>query len=152
MDARAFKILKALLGCGRSPDKAETTGPNQKQTKSEADNDVRCCHPGGGAMASTMSRIRPTMAEDSAAERFLNGNLEKTMAYRAGPMSIDRVVLAFAGTLVLISLALSQIHSPYWLWLTAFVGANMLQSAFTGFCPLVKVLKRLGVRPGQAFS
>jgi hypothetical protein len=37
MDARAFKILKALLGCGRSPDKAETTGPNQKQTKSEAD-------------------------------------------------------------------------------------------------------------------
>ena len=55
------------------------------------------------------------------------------MAYRAGPMSIDRVVLAFAGTLVLISLALSQIHSPYWLWLTAFVGANMLQSAFTGF-------------------
>jgi hypothetical protein len=83
---------------------------------------------------------------------FLNGNLEKTMAYRAGPMSIDRVVLAFAGTLVLISLVLSQIHSPYWLWLTAFVGANMLQSAFTGFCPLVKVLKRLGVRPGQAFS
>src|SRR5215469_807705 len=70
MDARAFKILKALLGCGRSPDKAETTGPNQKQTKSEADNDVRCCHSGGGAMASTMSRIRPTMAEDSAAERW----------------------------------------------------------------------------------
>ena len=82
----------------------------------------------------------------------LNGNLEETMAYRAGPMSIDRVVLAFAGTLVLISLVLSQIHSPYWLWLTAFVGANMLQSAFTGFCPLVKVLKRLGVRPGHAFS
>jgi hypothetical protein len=45
MDARAFKILKALLGCGRSPDKVETTGPNQKQTKSEADNNVRCCHP-----------------------------------------------------------------------------------------------------------
>ena len=66
-------------------------------------------------------------------------------------MSIDRIVLAFAGTVILLSLALSQIHSPYWLWLTAFVGANMLQSAFTGFC-LVKVLKRLGVRPGQAFS
>ena len=73
------------------------------------------------------------------------------MTYGAGPMSIDRVVLAFAGT-VLISLALSQIHSPYWLWLTAFVGANMLQSAFTGFCPLVNVLKALGVRPGPAFK
>ena len=74
------------------------------------------------------------------------------MAYEAGSMSIDRIVLAFAGTVVLLSLALSQIHSPYWLWLTAFVGANMLQSAFTGFCPLVNVLKALGARPGQAFS
>jgi hypothetical protein len=52
-------------------------------------------------------------------------------------MSIDRIVLAFAGTVILLSLALSQIHSSYWLWLTAFAGANMLQSAFTGFCPLV---------------
>jgi len=74
------------------------------------------------------------------------------MAYEAGSMSIDRIVLAFAGTVVLLSLALSQIHSPYWLWLTAFVGANMLQSAFTGFCPLVKLLKALGARPGPAFS
>jgi hypothetical protein len=67
-------------------------------------------------------------------------------------MSIDRIILAFAGTVVLISLTLSQIHSPYWLWLTAFVGANMLQSAFTRFCPLVTALKALGARPGQAFS
>jgi hypothetical protein len=67
-------------------------------------------------------------------------------------MSIDRFVLAFAGTVILISLGLSHIHSPYWLWLTAFVGANMVQSAFTGFCPLVIVLKALGMRPGQAFS
>jgi hypothetical protein len=67
-------------------------------------------------------------------------------------MSIDRIVLAFAGTIILLSLALSQIHSLYWLWLTAFAGANMLQSAFTGFCPLVAVLKALGARPGQAFS
>jgi hypothetical protein len=49
-------------------------------------------------------------------------------------------------------LRLSQLHHPYWLWLTAFVGANMLQSAFTGFCPLAMVLKALGMRPGQAFS
>jgi hypothetical protein len=67
-------------------------------------------------------------------------------------MSIDRFVLAFAGTVILISLGLSYIHSPYWLWLTAFVGANMVQSAFTGFCPLAIVLKALGMRPGQAFS
>ena len=66
-------------------------------------------------------------------------------------MSIDRAVLAFAGLMVLVSLALSQLHSPSWLWLTAFVGANLLQSAFTGFCPLAIVLKALGVRPGEAF-
>jgi len=67
-------------------------------------------------------------------------------------MSIDRIVLAFSGSVILLSLGLSQLHSPYWLWVTAFVGANMLQSAFTGFCPLVIILKALGVRPGQAFS
>lgn len=66
-------------------------------------------------------------------------------------MSIDRAVLAFAGLMVLLSLALSQLHSPHWLWLTAFVGANLLQSVFTGFCPLAMVLKALGLRPGEAF-
>ncbi len=66
-------------------------------------------------------------------------------------MSIDRMVLAFAGTVVLVSLLLSQFHHPAWLWLTAFVGANLLQSAFTGFCPLAIVLKKLGARPGEAF-
>jgi len=68
------------------------------------------------------------------------------------PMSIDRAVLAFAGVIILISLGLSQIHHPYWLWLTAVVGANMLQSAFTGFCPLAKIFKAFGMPPGQAFS
>ena len=67
-------------------------------------------------------------------------------------MSIDRLVLAFAGTFVLVSLALSQFHSTYWLWFTAFVGANMLQSAFTGFCPLAKMFKALGKKPGNAFD
>ena len=66
-------------------------------------------------------------------------------------MTIDRAVLPFAGCMILLSLALSQIMSPYWLWLTAFVGLNLLQSAFTGFCPAALVLKRLGVRPGAAF-
>jgi len=67
-------------------------------------------------------------------------------------MTVDRAVMAFAGTMILLSLALSQIHSPYWLLFTAFVGANLLQSSFTGFCPAAIAFKRLGVRPGNAFS
>ena len=67
-------------------------------------------------------------------------------------MSIDRAVMAFAGILVLASLALSQLHSPYWLLLTAFVGLNMLQAAFTGFCPAAKVFKLFGLPAGCAFS
>jgi hypothetical protein len=66
-------------------------------------------------------------------------------------MSIDRLVFAFAGSFILISLVLSQVHSHYWLWFTAFVGANMLQASFTGFCPLAKILKALGFKPGEAF-
>ncbi len=67
-------------------------------------------------------------------------------------MTIDRLVFAFAGAFILISLALSQLHSPYWLWFTAFVGANMLQAAFTGFCPLAKIFKAMGKKPGCAFQ
>ena len=67
-------------------------------------------------------------------------------------MSIDRLVLAFAGCFILVSLALSQLHSQYWLLFTAFVGANMLQAAFTGFCPLAKILKSFGRKPGVAFE
>jgi hypothetical protein len=66
-------------------------------------------------------------------------------------MTIDRAVMAFAGSMILLSLALSQVISPYWLLLAAFVGANLLQASFTGFCPLAIVLKRLGVRSGAAF-
>jgi hypothetical protein len=67
-------------------------------------------------------------------------------------MSIDRIVLAFAGSVILVSLALSQLHNIHWLWLTAFVGFNMLQSSFTGFCPLAMILKKAGAKPGQAFG
>jgi len=66
-------------------------------------------------------------------------------------MSIDRIVLAFAGAMILVSLLLAHYHHPYWLWLTAFAGANLLQSAFTGFCPLAMILKKLGAKPGQTF-
>ncbi|MFO7749827.1 MAG: DUF2892 domain-containing protein [Desulfobacteraceae bacterium] len=66
-------------------------------------------------------------------------------------MNIDRMVFAFAGTMVLLSVVFAVSHSLYWLWLTAFVGANLLQSSFTGFCPLALVLKSLGYKPGSAF-
>jgi hypothetical protein len=67
-------------------------------------------------------------------------------------MSVDRIVFAFAGSVVLISLVLAQVHHAGWLWLTAFVGANMLQAAFTGFCPLALIAKKMGANPGAAFS
>jgi hypothetical protein len=66
-------------------------------------------------------------------------------------MSLDRTVLAFAGAMVLLSVALTFWVSPYFLWLTVFVGLNMLQSAFTGFCPAAMLFRRLGVKPGTAF-
>jgi len=58
-------------------------------------------------------------------------------------MTIDRIVLAFAGTMVLLSLLLGLLVSPYWFLLTGFVGLNLLQSAFTGFCPLAMLLKKI---------
>lgn len=66
-------------------------------------------------------------------------------------MNIDKLVLAFAGSFVLISLLLSQLHHIYWLWFTAFVGLNMLQAAFTGFCPLATLLKKVNIPKGNAF-
>jgi hypothetical protein len=67
-------------------------------------------------------------------------------------MSIDRIVLAFAGAMITLSLLLGYFFSPYWLLLAAFVGLNMLQAAFTGFCPLAILLKKLGAKPGAAFA
>lgn len=67
-------------------------------------------------------------------------------------MSIDRIVLAFAGSMIIVSLLLSYFVSPYWLALAAFVGVNLFQAAFTGFCPLAFILKRAGVRTGVAFN
>jgi len=66
-------------------------------------------------------------------------------------MTIDRIVLAFAGGMVLLSLLLGLLVSPYWFVLTGFVGLNLFQSAFTGFCPLAILLKKLGLAPGAAF-
>ena len=63
-------------------------------------------------------------------------------------MKLENAIRALAGTMILASLALAHYVSPNWLWLTAFVGANLLQSAFTGFCPAETVLRKLGVGKG----
>jgi hypothetical protein len=66
-------------------------------------------------------------------------------------MNIDRMVFAFAGLMVLASLLLAYFVSPWWLLLAGFVGLNMFQAAFTGFCPLAMILRKLGLSPGAAF-
>ncbi len=67
-------------------------------------------------------------------------------------MNLDRAVMAFAGCVVLISLALGYYAHPYWHFLTAFAGLNMLQASMTGFCPAALVFKALGVREGHVFK
>ena len=66
-------------------------------------------------------------------------------------MNLDRAVLALAGAVVLASVLLSALVSPWWLLLTAFVGLNLLQSSVTGFCPAALVFRRFGLREGCAF-
>lgn len=66
-------------------------------------------------------------------------------------MSIDRAVMTFAGFMILASLMLSQYHSPYWLLLTGFVGINLIQASFTGFCPAAMIFKRFGLKAGSTF-
>jgi hypothetical protein len=66
-------------------------------------------------------------------------------------MNVDRAVLAFAGLMILASLALAWFVSPYWLLLTVFVGLNMLQAAFTGFCPAARIFRWIGLKAGSAF-
>ena len=66
-------------------------------------------------------------------------------------MNIDKIIFAFAGSMILLSVALAWLQSTYWLILAAFVGANLLQSSLTGFCPAATILKKLGARPGNAF-
>jgi len=67
-------------------------------------------------------------------------------------MSTERALMAFAGTMVLISLALTYWVHPDFVWLTVFIGANLFQSAFTGFCPAVKVMKKLGLKSERELS
>ncbi|MBB5033429.1 YgaP family membrane protein [Prosthecobacter vanneervenii] len=61
-------------------------------------------------------------------------------------MKLENAIRALAGTLILLSLALSHYVHPNWIWLAVFVGANLLQSAFTGFCPAETIFKKLGFK------
>jgi len=67
-------------------------------------------------------------------------------------MNIDKAVMTFAASMIIVSLSLSLIYSFNWLWITAFVGVNMFQASLTGFCPLVYIFKKMGLHTGQAFN
>lgn len=66
-------------------------------------------------------------------------------------MNIDRLVMCFAGSMVILSVILAYFLSPWWLLLALFVGVNLLQASFTGLCPLARILRRMGFKPGSAF-
>ncbi|QQR90673.1 MAG: DUF2892 domain-containing protein [Myxococcales bacterium] len=66
-------------------------------------------------------------------------------------MNVDRMVFRIAGVFILASVSLAYLHNIAWLAVTAFVGLNMLQASFTGFCPLAMILKKVGLKPGNAF-
>ena len=66
-------------------------------------------------------------------------------------MTLDRTILAFAGIMVLLSVVLTVYVSPLFMWFTVFIGVNMLQSAFTGFCPAAMIFRKFGIKPGCAF-
>lgn len=67
-------------------------------------------------------------------------------------MNLDRSITLFAGIMVLVSVALTVWISPWFVWLTVFVGANLIQSSFTGFCPAAIVFRMLGIKSGCAFK
>jgi hypothetical protein len=61
-------------------------------------------------------------------------------------MTIERLLRGIAGTFIVVTVLLAHYHSPYWLFFTAFVGLNLLQSAFTNWCPMITILKKLGFK------
>jgi hypothetical protein len=67
-------------------------------------------------------------------------------------MTVERGVRLMAGVMVLLSLALAHFFSPYWLWLTVFVGLNLLQSAFTNWCPAMNILRAMGLKDANYSS
>ena len=67
-------------------------------------------------------------------------------------MTLDAAVLRFAGVMVLVSVLLTAYVSPLFVWFTVFIGLNLIQSSFTGFCPAAAVFRKLGVKKGCAFE
>jgi hypothetical protein len=67
-------------------------------------------------------------------------------------VNLDKSVMMFAGIMVLVSLMLTHWHHPSWVWLTVFIGLNMIQASITGFCPVVFVMKKVGIKDGRAFK
>ena len=67
-------------------------------------------------------------------------------------MTLDRAVMMFAGFMVLLSVLLTLLVSPLFVWFTVFIGVNLIQSSVTGFCPAAGVFKKLGLKTGCAFS
>ncbi len=66
-------------------------------------------------------------------------------------MTLDRTVMMFAGLMILLSVVLTALLSPLWMWFTVFIGVNLIQSSITGFCPAAIVFRKLGVKDGKAF-
>jgi SAM-dependent methyltransferase len=96
-----------------------------------------------GGMSALIDLVAWKPAVNSNPSTFLHG---------ADFMNLDRAVLAFAGLMILVSLILTYFVSP-WFWLfTAFIGLNLLQAAFTGFCPAALVFKHFGVPSGCVFK
>jgi hypothetical protein len=67
-------------------------------------------------------------------------------------MSVERAILLTVGSLVVVSVLLAVYHSPNWLWLTGILGVHLIQASFTGLCPVVIALKRLGLPTRAGFA
>lgn len=67
-------------------------------------------------------------------------------------MTVDRAVMLFAGGVVLLGIGLAWLVHPWWIALSAFAGLNLMQASLTGFCPVARLFKALGIRPGAAFK
>lgn len=65
--------------------------------------------------------------------------------------NVDKMIFRIVGIMILLVTLLTWRYSIYWLWALAFIGANLFQSSITGFCPLAIILKKIGIKSGQAF-
>lgn len=97
--------------------------------------------------------MQPTLASAKLALLALGqvNNYFKA-AYIGMKMNLDRVMFLFAGAMVLVSVVLTVYVHDNFIWLTVFVGANLVQASFTKFCPAAKLFKLLGVKSGEAFK